>query len=250
MKPIGCKNFIKQIDELELGQAPAPETRTHLQECASCSSFYHDRVQLRELVAGLEKVEAPGDFDFRLRARLANESSKQEAQFSIAGLRFGLPSVALTIIALLVGVGLYSRFLTEPQSQEPGAPTVTQSSSPPAPLEVSPASQVNETNPPVAVSNERSTASSSELLVDDNKTKRPDRRVGRDTHSNVRRENFFAKSETATVFPLEATEPLRVSVDYATGTSKTISLPAVSFGSQQVVAQGASMVKTSARTVW
>ncbi len=68
--------------------------------------------------------------------------------------------------------------------------------------------------------------------------------------TNTLRNDFVARSESAAVFPLEAAEPLRVSVDYATGGSRTISLPAVSFGSQQVVAQGASMMKTSARTVW
>jgi hypothetical protein len=68
-------------------------------------------------------------------------------------------------------------------------------------------------------------------------------------NNGIRRDQFFAKSQTSP-FSLEAAEPMRVSVDYATGGSRTISLPAVSFGSQQVVASGASMVKTSARTVW
>lgn len=248
MKQIGCKDFINQIEELELGQAPDAGVKSHLQDCASCQSFYDDRLKLREMVAGLEPVEAPGDFGFRVRARLANEAGKRTSPFSIAGFGFGLPSIALATIALLVGFGLYSRFMTEASVEQPRAEAGSQPSSVSAHVasavpEAKPANATVERSEETAQSPKSDPASSG---IEQRRNLRPRRNV----NSNLRRDNFVARSEITPTFPLEASEPLRVSVDYATGGSRTISVPAVSFGSEQVVARGASMVKTSARTVW
>ena len=243
MKRIGCQSFISQIEELELGQALDAGIKAHLDVCAACQSFYDDRLKLREMVAGLGSIEAPGDFGFRLRARLANEAGKSKATVSIAGFGFGLPSVAVAIIALVLGVGLYSRFMRESGSQNAIAGAGSQSN---APVRVIPAvTEVKSANTTV----ERSDSAKSQLAATATKQRR-NPGLSKYSTSNVRRENFVARSVPTPVFPVEATEPMRVSVDYATGGSRTISVPAVSFGSEQVVARGASMVKTSARTVW
>ncbi|HKR59556.1 MAG TPA: hypothetical protein VJS64_07465 [Pyrinomonadaceae bacterium] len=239
MKRIGCKSFINEIDEIEPGQAPSASVTEHVQGCASCRGFYDDRLKLREMIAGLETVEAPGDFDFRLRARLANEPSKSAPPFSVAGFGFGLPSIALAIVALLVGVGLYTRFMTESSVEQPRAQA-------PIPVASNPGVKLENLNAIKVVETAQTTTDLVPIETNDRRV----RRANRNVNSNIRHDDFVAKSETASMFPLEATEPLRVSVDYATGGSRTISLPAVSFGSQQVVASGGSMVKTSARTVW
>lgn len=246
MKVIGCKTFSKEIDELGLGQEPDAQTREHMQACASCRSFYDDRLKLRQMIADLGTVAAPGDFDFRLRARLANERGQTTSPFSIAGFGFGLPSIALAIVAILAGVGLYMRTMIEPPDQQPVASDTTRVTSPAAIVENSgPDPRLTGTN--VAHPQDL------EAIVADQAAaprERPRSRKGiRDGSIGVRRDDFLAKSVPA-MFPLEAAEPLRVSVDYTTGGSRTISLPTVSFGSQQVVASGASMVKTSSRTVW
>jgi len=249
MKVIGCKSVSKEIDELESGQLPGANAQAHLQDCGSCRSFYDDRLKLRQMIAGLETVEAPGDFDFRLRARLANLRAERPAAFSSFG--FGLPSIALVVLAMLVGVGLYLRATTNSVSQEPLARSEITKTAEPAAVESS---------SPADVKSSELTASASRETVGTTRIEEPaavvkervhSRKGNRSSNSNlIRRDDFVAKSETSAMFPLEAAEPLRVSVDYATGGSRTLSLPAVSFGSQQVVARGASMVKTSARTVW
>jgi hypothetical protein len=248
MKRIGCKNFINQIEELELGQAPDAGIQAHLQVCVSCQSFYDDRLKLREMVAGLGPVEAPGDFGFRVRARLANEAGNSTSPFSIAGFGFGLPSIALAIIALLVGVGLYSRFMSEPRVEQPLAEAGSQPNSVPTRV-ASAVPEVKSANATVERSEQTAQSPTNDPVstgIEQSRNLRPRRKI----NSNLRRDNFLARSEMTPTFPLEATEPVRVSVDYATGGSRTISVPAVSFGSEQVVARGASMVKTSARTVW
>ncbi|MDQ3473648.1 MAG: hypothetical protein M3447_07925 [Acidobacteriota bacterium] len=246
MKEIGCKTVNKEIDELESSQLPGAKTQAHLENCASCRNFFDDRQKLRQMIAGLETVEAPGDFDFRLRARLANLRGDRVLRSSRFG--FGLPSIALAVLAILVGVGIYMRANTDAVIESPlaqaGPPVIATpiADYPPGP---------SDSSSKLAASRDESGVTNSERAAATVKERVRSRNGSRSSNSNtVRPDDFMAKSETSAMFPLEAAEPVRVSVDYATGGSRTISLPAVSFGSQQVVASGASMVKTSARTVW
>jgi len=244
MKANGCKTFSRQIDELGFGEEPTAPVQEHLQSCASCRSFYDDRLKLRQMIGGLEAVTAPGDFDFRLRARLAQEREKSALPFSLAGFGFGLPSIALAILAVVVGVGLYVRTTTTPVTQQAQETNSKSNGS-----TVVAAGGVSEEIKSATPGIESTTSTPMTQAALDVRDRRQNRRVNRTVNNGIRRDQFFAKSQTSQ-FPLEAAEPMRVSVDYATGGSRTISLPAVSFGSQQVVASGASMVKTSARTVW
>jgi hypothetical protein len=247
MKVMGCKSVSKEIDELESGQLPGANAQAHLQACESCRNFYDERQKLRQMIAGLEPVEAPGDFEFRLRARLANERAERASAFSSFG--FGLPSIALGVLAILVGVGIYLRATDVGSQQQQQREEVTKASEPAA-VQSQPA-DVKDSELSASATPEPAGAPRMEEPASVVKERVPTRKGNRSSKSNaIRRDEFLAKSETSPMFPLEAAEPLRVSVDYATGGSRTISLPAVSFGSQQVVASGASMVKTSARTVW
>ena len=243
MKQMACKGFSREIDELERGQEPSEATRAHLRGCAACRSFYDDRVKLQQMIAGLEPVQAPGDFDFRLRARLVEERNHRASRFMPA-FGFGLPTVALAVIALLVGLGLYSRMTTEPVGQQESAAVET----PPAETTATkPAPEVNTVEPKDNIpqlATAKNRPGQATLASDRSRSRKANRNM---VSNAVRHDDFVAMSEA--LFPLEA-EPLRVSVDYATGASRTISVPAVSFGSQQVVTRGASMMKTSARTVW
>lgn len=247
MKEIGCKTVSKEIDELESGQLPGARTQSHLQDCRSCRSFYDERQKLRQMIAGLETVEAPGDFDFRLRARLANLRAEPVSAFSSFGL--GLPSIALAVLAILVAVGIYMRAT----SDSVGEQSLAQSgpSKIATPISSKPDNPADSKSIELTVPRKAAEVPSSEQPAASAKQPARSRKGNSNSNSNtVRRDDFLARSETSSVFPLEAAEPLRMSVDYATGGSRTISLPTVSFGSQQVVASGASMVKTSARTVW
>jgi hypothetical protein len=53
------------------------------------------------------------------------------------------------------------------------------------------------------------------------------------------------------VFPIDAsTQALKVSLDNGRGSSKTISVPGVSFGSQRVATQSQSSLLASSRGAW
>ena len=257
MKVVDCKVVSREIDELDRDQRPSAAILAHTESCAKCRSFYSDRVRLREMVAGLPTVDAPSDFDFRLRARLANE----KAQSAPRMFGFSIPTFALATIALLVGAGLSMRAIMEPADNPPVAvnesPRVTESQTTPT------ATNSTEVHAP-NVSTTDGQSDTTNLASQQDKTSKtndvsiargPNRRRRALRQSElpqiVKREDLLAGSETAVMFPIEASEPLRVSVDYATGGSRTLSLPTLSFGSQQFVSRGGSpMMKTAARTVW
>ncbi len=72
MRKNNCKLIRRELDELMLGEAWSSDATEHLRECASCREFHEQQTKLRQIVGSLGTVEAPADFDFRLRARLAN----------------------------------------------------------------------------------------------------------------------------------------------------------------------------------
>lgn len=264
MKATDCNIVSREIDELDRGQLPSLAVSEHTQVCAKCRTFYDDRLKLRQMVAGLEAVEAPADFEFRLRARLASEQGKGASRFSPGIFKLGLPAVALATVAMLVGAGLLMRVFVGSTNHSPVAQNESPRVAEPAKISSAISSQgvqAAKENVPDA-SGERANS----LTIRREQGLRATGQLARATAGNrsrvatkdfssnpaevLKRDDLLAGTETVAMFPLEASEPLRVSVDYATGGSRTISLPSLSFGSQQVVSRGTSMMKTSARTVW
>src|SRR3989442_11886623 len=105
MRTINCRSVCREIEEVDLGQQLSGLAIEHTRSCPQCLSFYEDRLKLRQVAASLGTVKAPADFDVRLRARLAKEKPGLARKFAIAGFSFGLPSVALATLALLLGLG-------------------------------------------------------------------------------------------------------------------------------------------------
>lgn len=73
-----CKAVLKEIEEMEAHASVSGEAYAHLLVCATCCAFADERTMLRQLVGSLESVTAPPDFDWRLRARLAEARSERE----------------------------------------------------------------------------------------------------------------------------------------------------------------------------
>ena len=71
----------REIDESELNQRLTNQALSHLEVCSACRDFRAERASLRELVGSLEPVAAPGDFEMRLRARIANEQGPARQPF-------------------------------------------------------------------------------------------------------------------------------------------------------------------------
>ena len=124
-----CKAFRTVMEELEMGESLSGAAQAHVDSCAACRTFQHERLSLRRLVGSLGSVSAPPDFDFRLRARLAAARSAGNGSFRRA--RFAPPSLkAISVAAsfvLLIAAGIAFKQFQLGQVNPPAAsgnPTV------------------------------------------------------------------------------------------------------------------------------
>ncbi len=128
-----CKAYRAELEESPGGPAQSPGLRSHLSTCTDCEHFRRERASLRQLVGGLERVTAPADFEFRLRARLAAaEAARRHNPFF--SLRFvpGVASVALAACFLVFSASIYLRRETatsQPDKQESAETVASQSAS-------------------------------------------------------------------------------------------------------------------------
>jgi hypothetical protein len=111
---MNCKLCRIGIEEAGADAPPGGAVGAHLADCAACRAFRAERLSLRALVAGLGRVDAPNDFEFRLRARLAAEAAPQGS----SGWRAYFPRAAWAAVSvcllIAVGVSLRPRQQTTP----------------------------------------------------------------------------------------------------------------------------------------
>src|SRR6267143_741302 len=101
-----CRATRQEIDESELNQSLSDQARSHVALCESCGDFRAERTSLRELVGSLEPVAAPGDFDLRLRARLAGERQGHTRQPFIFRLAIGAPAIAAAALVVILALSM------------------------------------------------------------------------------------------------------------------------------------------------
>ncbi len=101
-----CRATRREIDESELNQGLSDQARLHVSLCPSCRGFQAERTGLRELVGSLEPVAAPGDFDLRLRARLAGEQQSRARQPFIFRLLTRTPALAAAAVVVMLALSL------------------------------------------------------------------------------------------------------------------------------------------------
>jgi hypothetical protein len=105
-----CKVFRTEIDVAAEGGALGRAAATHVESCAACGEELRGRAALRGLVRGLGRVEAPPDFEFRLRARMA--ASKPGGGRGLFAGSFpvgGLAWAAVAVCILSVTAAVYFR---------------------------------------------------------------------------------------------------------------------------------------------
>src|SRR6185369_16112836 len=110
MRENNCEIVRRELDELMIGEACSTAATEHLRDCASCREFHEQQTKLRQIVGSLGTVEAPADFDFRLRARLA-QGNGSSVYWPFA--RRGLAAAAMAIV-FLVGVVIVRNVMKQP----------------------------------------------------------------------------------------------------------------------------------------
>src|SRR5690349_1413500 len=116
MSKNNCEVIRQELDELMLGETISATAVEHLRECAACREFNEKQTRLRQIVGSLGTVSAPADFDFRLRARLANDANGASFHFWPLARR-GLAFVAVLLV-FVVGAMLVRNVLYRPVPQQ------------------------------------------------------------------------------------------------------------------------------------
>lgn len=271
-----CKN---EIEERDLRRESLSEAATaHVASCASCQLFGEERLALRRLVGGLEKVSAPADFEFRMRARMAAEASRHAPRaswFNISPAALSWPLAAC--FALVVSATLYFQQQPQPNATlieqartvvvaETPAPQAslneaTSSSSPATNVETLPgADETSQKNSlaarprvlPVRANGGRTTVDAARIragLEETNSASLPGAPV-------MSAANNTATTGERVLVPVQVSaqeRPLKVLLQETGGGARTISVESVSFGSRDVIGRPATMTKASLSTnqgVW
>lgn len=274
MRNMNCRRVRREIEEVATGESMGSSATDHLKTCAECGTFREDRLKLREMLSSLGSVEAPGDFDFRLRARLANEE-RGRRPFVMRNLSVGFRSAAVTAMLLLVGAALLFLSLRTPSNSslsasegKPSSSAVNQSpaNTQPAPPTSATVAAAPKPDPSDVVDGKNNLAAVQKQVTngrgglrqaqvashqgDRGSSRRLQTQDLGSTGAKVLRPNAIDASGSS-VFPIGTSyQSLKVSLDDGRGTSRTISLPSVSFGSQRVLAQNSSPLLASARSDW
>lgn len=119
-----CKAFRKEFEELETGELLGAMAQRHVDSCASCRTFQVERLSLGQLIKSLGTIDAPPDFDFRLRARLAAANSAGSKSLNRARFAPGLKAISVAAsFALLIAAAVIFK---QSQPAPVNAPPVSQ----------------------------------------------------------------------------------------------------------------------------
>jgi len=247
-----CRVTRREIDESELNQKLSNQTLSHLEVCSACRDFRAERASLRELVGSLEPVAAPGDFDVRLRARIANERVQARQPFIF---RFVTSTPAIVAAALVVMLATSLVWFAQRNRSQQTPPIAA---TPPTA-----GSSVSSGPEPTGTASS-TTAMAGSATDQGTEARTGDRRIGVNTS---RVTNNKLASSTATDYSVSKAEsikqleqragevslsaplrPLVVSVQDDHGATRKISLPPVSFGAQRLVDNRIPVSSTNSRS--
>jgi hypothetical protein len=257
MNKSNCEAIRRELDEILLSESCSAAALEHLSQCNDCQEFHRKQTRLRQIVGGLSTVTAPADFDFRLRSRLASESTDSSRYLNTFWLFSQRnAAVAMALIVLFSALVLLRQFTirrTKPEHQaiqqvdkqkdiqfiriepEPeGAPASADVKLPHESISSSPSKSIVKRE---VQSNRQSMAVRKPMVAAD---------FGFGAAPVIKREQSLADAEA--IFPIDASQQsFKVSLYDGRGNARTISLPTVSFGSQRVLPSGS---QPSSRGVW
>ena len=257
MRTMNCRKVRREVEEAAPGQFLSSLASEHLSNCPECVTFKDQQTKLQEIMSGLGTVEAPDDFDFRLRARLAGERPGGVSRFPLTDLSFGFRSAAFATLLLVFGATLLFVSMRSSRDNSPLATVqtpvkvnapLTETTSPGDQTSVAEVSTVSRVSPAADSNVRRPTVRSSALASARNSGRMKTRDLSSAPAPVLNSEDLNAR---ASDFQIQGSrQPLKMSLDNGRGSSRTISLPTVSFGSQRVLSQNSYPLIASARGSW
>jgi hypothetical protein len=243
MRKTTCELIRRELDELNLDETCSTVAIEHLRECGACREFHEKQTKLRQIVGSLGTVAAPADFDFRLRARLANESNSAASHFNLVAwpaLRQGLAAAAVLLV-FATGAFLVRSMLSGPAkvtetAKESPAPQVTETPRQAERVATPVTADVGKHDvviPPGRHPQRNNVDRFAQVAV--SKNRRLATVDSSSTGANVLNGSEPLASSAAIPIDASSLQSFTVSVDDGRGNAKTISVPAISFGSQRLM---------------
>jgi hypothetical protein len=244
-----CKVYRSEIVEAPDGEALSRGARSHAESCRACADELRGGESLRSLVRGLNRVEAPSDFEYRLRARMASAGTPGR-RGPLRGFRlvYAFAPVAAAACFLVVSASLYLRQASRPSVAESPAVSVSETAPNPAAAnragdtakELKGAGVRPEGVAPVALT---STAHPSVQRA--RAASRPSREVaaGPEARASLQRNTTIASLSSAQVITVRGlpfalktqAEPMRMILRDERGEGRVVPMRAVSFGAQELI---------------
>ena len=261
-----CKTIRQRIDESSPVDQLGGIIGEHLRGCAECRSFEAEHRALQGLMAGLGTVTAPADFDFRLRARIARETSTARNGGGLATfLRLPHPiAVAALVLLLAVGGIAIRNWLS---SRRAPISTAENRTTPAKPDNAADKSQTLSPNGSDKLPNTATAVNT--VATRENKESQP-RSIAVRKNNNLRNSYPAPRNGGGTAtrdmalgsapvvmstngsvvrVPLDD-QALRILIDDGRGVPHTVSLPIVSFGSQRLMSHSFVPATSSSKGVW
>lgn len=242
MRDKQCDEIRRELEEGTLNEEFSITAAEHMRGCADCREFQRQQLKLRQIIGSLGTVNAPADFDFRLRARLAADSERSGIRYWTFAVK-GLATVAVLVVFGVAGAIVWQS--TRPgtsvaDGQQQGAPQQPQQgqAEPRQPEQARHADQASadRRNEPQIVANNTPRRNNARPIV--NKAPRISTVEGSSTGAKVMKLGQ-PMLDPAPVFQIDASlQSVKVSLDDGRGNERTISFPTVTFGSQRVLANG------------
>ena len=120
---MNCREFLIEFEE-RAGLTEA--ALLHLNDCRGCKKTNAEQTRVWQVIEHLETVDGPKDFDFRLKARIANAKPTDFQPRFLPALRYVLPlSLAVLVFAFVVfNSGYFVGYNSAPQVAEKNPPTI------------------------------------------------------------------------------------------------------------------------------
>jgi hypothetical protein len=250
-----CKAYRHEIVEAFDGGALSRGARAHVASCRACGDELRGRESLGALVRGLARVEAPADFDYRLRARMAaGGTDGRRRPLKWLRLVYAFAPVAAAACFLVVSTALYLRQAS--RTNPSTAPVAADSGTAPGAAagrtaETSGRGEVEETRQTVVDSVEVATVSTTPTarppVSRPRAASRPSREVSAklEARGEAQRNTTIASLTSARVitgrgvpFALKTPgEPVRMILRDERGAGRVVPVRAVSFGAQELIAR-------------
>lgn len=136
---MNCQNIRAAIDASSPREPFSGNVTSHLAACQNCGDYAAQMTALLTLMNDVPRVEVPGDFDFRLRARLAQAKAAQAPRGGLSffnefwKLSFSWGQAASAMAAVALVVTLSMAWLVSPSHSTSDQPTTVAVVTPAAP---------------------------------------------------------------------------------------------------------------------